>query len=305
MSQRARTTGVNKNNGKKKTAPVDNDRLKVLTNEAIQQAEEMADGTTTGTPTESVELKAIELREEEQPLPPDSQHIDVEMAQNTSEEEFKRLLPRLQPHLERLNLQNGAEKAVPTVEKKPRHIVKMIRATDEYQVPEFEIGQQLKEQTITISELQLLQIAPAIRQQLSRRMQCRRKAKRPRPEKHWCTCWHPSENYWKRNSTLSLRRKLAEEIGMLQSGTLRNVWVSGELQGYSRSGGGSAEHLGLRGRIFVRTLHRCHLAERRLGRQLGQPKLLQQIWTGVLSCWLAESLCLANNEVAQVQGKSW
>jgi hypothetical protein len=74
-------------------------------------------------------------------------------------------------------LQNGAGKAVLTTEKKSRHILEKIGVTDECQVPEFEIRQQLKEQTITISELQLLQIAPSIRQQLSRLMQCRRRAK--------------------------------------------------------------------------------------------------------------------------------
>ncbi|SPJ72419.1 uncharacterized protein FTOL_02147 [Fusarium torulosum] len=103
--------------------------------------------------------------------------LDVEMAQNISEEEFERLLPHLQPHLGRLNLQGGAGKAVLTTGEKSRHILEKIRVTDECQVPEFEIGQQLKEQTIAISELQLLQIAPSVRQQLSRLMQCRLRAK--------------------------------------------------------------------------------------------------------------------------------
>ncbi|KAH7461731.1 hypothetical protein FOMA001_g18827 [Fusarium oxysporum f. sp. matthiolae] len=174
--------GADKNKGKKKTAFVDGDRLKVLAIEALRQAEEVTDHTTRGTPADALQLRDIELREEEQPLPPGPQHIDVRMAQNISEEEFERLLPHLQHHLGRLNLQNGVGKAVLTTEKTSSHILEKIRVTYECQVPDFEIGQQLKEQTITISELQLLQIAPSIRQQLARLMQCRLRAKTTKSE---------------------------------------------------------------------------------------------------------------------------
>lgn len=126
--------GADKNKDKK-IAFVDGDRLKVLAIEALRQAEEVADHTTRGTPADALQLRAIELREEEQPLPPGPQHIDVGMAQNISEEEFERLLQHLQHDLGRLNLQNGVGKAVLTTEKKSRHILEKIRVTYEYQVP--------------------------------------------------------------------------------------------------------------------------------------------------------------------------
>ncbi|KAJ9412397.1 hypothetical protein QL093DRAFT_2108562 [Fusarium oxysporum] len=93
----ARATNKNKNDpkGKKNTASVDSDRLKVPAIEALRQAEEMTDHTTRGTPADALELRAIVLREEEQPLPPGPRYIDVEMAQNISEEEFERLLLHL------------------------------------------------------------------------------------------------------------------------------------------------------------------------------------------------------------------
>ncbi|RKK71447.1 hypothetical protein BFJ71_g17589, partial [Fusarium oxysporum] len=77
----ARATNKNKNEpkGKKNTASVDSDRLKVLAIEALRQAEEMTDHTTRGTPAEALELRAIVLMEEEQPLPPGPRYIDVEM----------------------------------------------------------------------------------------------------------------------------------------------------------------------------------------------------------------------------------
>ncbi|KAF4964415.1 hypothetical protein FSARC_7650 [Fusarium sarcochroum] len=87
--------------------------------EALQQAE-MTDHSTRGTPTDALGLRAIELWEEEQPLPSGPQHIDVEMAQNIPEDEFDRLLPHLQPHRGRLNLQSGVVKAVLTTEKNAR-----------------------------------------------------------------------------------------------------------------------------------------------------------------------------------------
>ncbi|RKK10655.1 hypothetical protein BFJ65_g14650 [Fusarium oxysporum f. sp. cepae] len=61
---------ADKNKGKKKTAFVDGDRLKVLALEALRQAEEVTDHTNRGTPADALQLRAIELREEEQPLPP-------------------------------------------------------------------------------------------------------------------------------------------------------------------------------------------------------------------------------------------
>ncbi|KAI3573308.1 hypothetical protein IWW34DRAFT_810686 [Fusarium oxysporum f. sp. albedinis] len=93
----ARATNKNKNEpkGKKNTASADSDRLKVPAIEALRQAEEMTDHTTRGTPADALELRAIVLREEEQPLPPGPRYIDVEMAQNISEEEFERLLLHL------------------------------------------------------------------------------------------------------------------------------------------------------------------------------------------------------------------
>ncbi|KAG6995905.1 hypothetical protein FocnCong_v015550 [Fusarium oxysporum f. sp. conglutinans] len=93
----ARATNKNKNEpkGKKNTASADSDRLKVPATEALRQAEEMTDHTTRGTPADALELRAIVLREEEQPLPPGPRYIDVEMAQNISEEEFERLLLHL------------------------------------------------------------------------------------------------------------------------------------------------------------------------------------------------------------------
>ncbi|KAG4277399.1 hypothetical protein FPRO04_14103 [Fusarium proliferatum] len=91
----ARATNKNEPKGKKNTASVDSDRLKVLAIEALRQAEEMTDHTTRGTPADALELRAIVLREEEQPLPPGPRYIDVEMAQNISEEEFERLLLHL------------------------------------------------------------------------------------------------------------------------------------------------------------------------------------------------------------------
>lgn len=91
----ARATNKNEPKGKKNTASVDSDRLKVLAIEALRQAEEMTDHTTRGTPADALELRAIVLREEGQPLPPGPRYIDVEMAQNISEEEFERLLLHL------------------------------------------------------------------------------------------------------------------------------------------------------------------------------------------------------------------
>lgn len=97
-----------------------------------------------------------------------------------SELEFQQLLPRLQPHLDRMmgsRTSDTTTREPATKEKKPRHVLETIRATEEYKLPPFELGQHLKETPITLSVLQLLQIAPSVRQQLSRLMQCRRRMK--------------------------------------------------------------------------------------------------------------------------------
>ncbi|RMJ17663.1 hypothetical protein CDV36_002634 [Fusarium kuroshium] len=98
-----------------------------------------------------------------------------------SEAEFRRLLPRLRTHLEKMGHRTSVEVVADPPrhekERKPRHVLEKIRATEEYDLPNFELGQHLKDTPITLSVLQLLQIAPSVRQQLSRLMQCRRKIK--------------------------------------------------------------------------------------------------------------------------------
>ncbi|KAG4269042.1 hypothetical protein FPRO04_12319 [Fusarium proliferatum] len=84
--------------------------------------------------------RVVELGDDEQPLPSQTQPADTYMTADITPEEFERVLPRLQPHLERLKLRDGDGKAVSAAER--NH-----------------------------------DIAPSIRQQLSRLMQCCRRAK--------------------------------------------------------------------------------------------------------------------------------
>ncbi|KAF5604887.1 ribonuclease H [Fusarium pseudoanthophilum] len=171
------TAGIDKSKGRAKKTTMGDEQLKILADAATRQLQENTDRTTGRTLAETENPRVVELGDDEQPLPSQTQPADMEMMADFTREEFERMLPRLQPHLERLRLQNDGGNAVPAAERKPRHVLEKIRATDEYHVPPFEIGQHLKNDTIQISMLQLLQIAPSIRQQLSRLMQCRRRAK--------------------------------------------------------------------------------------------------------------------------------
>ncbi|KAJ4307884.1 hypothetical protein N0V84_012434 [Fusarium piperis] len=83
---------------------------------------------------------------------------DPTQLDHLSDAEFQRLLPRLRPHLEKLNLrpQPDADTEDPGRERKPRYVLEKIRATEEYDLPAFKLGQHLKDTPITISMLQLL-----------------------------------------------------------------------------------------------------------------------------------------------------
>lgn len=91
-------------------------------------------------------------------------------------EQVRQWLLVLQPHPDRLmkpsapstSGRRGGEHTEPTAmhqsEKRQRHELENIRATEEYQIPLFNLEKHLKETTISLSVLQLLQVAPSVRQ---------------------------------------------------------------------------------------------------------------------------------------------
>ncbi|RSL86490.1 hypothetical protein CDV31_016395 [Fusarium ambrosium] len=109
----------------------------------------------------------VEDMEEAGRSPPQEETIVVapstateETLDQLSDAEFRRLLPRLRTHLEKMGHQMQVE-VIPDPprhekERKPRHVLEKIRATEEYDLPNFELGQHLKDTPITLSVLQLL-----------------------------------------------------------------------------------------------------------------------------------------------------
>ncbi|KHN95785.1 Ribonuclease H-like protein [Metarhizium album ARSEF 1941] len=115
-------------------------------------------------------------------------------------EEFERLRPMMRSHLERMgdrphgtlpdplvgpaplvpHSEEVQMKEAPPPTKTPakrRLELEKIRATEEYQVPAFDLGKQMRDTRLSISVLQLLQLAPILRQQMTHLMQCRKRLK--------------------------------------------------------------------------------------------------------------------------------
>ncbi|KAF4465729.1 Ribonuclease H [Fusarium albosuccineum] len=115
-----------------------------------------------------------DMEDVEQMLPVRDTMVVAPPTNEMSEMEFQRLLPRLRPHLEKMGEPSQELSRENTRERRPRHVLEKIRATEEYNLPTFELGQHPRDTPITLSVLQLLQIAPSVRQQLSRLMQCRK-----------------------------------------------------------------------------------------------------------------------------------
>ncbi|KAF5563298.1 ribonuclease H [Fusarium phyllophilum] len=145
------TAGIDKGKSKAKKTTIGDEQLKILADAATRQLQENANHTTRRTLAEAENPRVVELGDDKQPLPSQTQPTNIEMMTDFTREEFKRMLPQLQPHLERLRLQNNSSNAVPAAERKPQHVLEKIRATNKYHVPPFKIRQHLKNNTIQIT----------------------------------------------------------------------------------------------------------------------------------------------------------
>ncbi|KAF9767399.1 hypothetical protein IL306_000050 [Fusarium sp. DS 682] len=105
--------GVDKNRSEPKKTVIDSVKLRHMANETKRQMPENDDRRTRETWSDSMGPTVVELGDDEQSLAPEHERTDAEMTQDISEEEFERLLPRLQPHLERLKLRDDSGKKVP------------------------------------------------------------------------------------------------------------------------------------------------------------------------------------------------
>ncbi|KAM0364065.1 hypothetical protein ACHAO7_011285 [Fusarium culmorum] len=161
------------------------ERLRALADAALSHPEWVEAAPSRNKTTKLPEPHIVEVVDDEGDLPVQTEPVDAVKITGITEEEFRKLLTKLDPEwVERAMRERKSAHGKPDTEKerKPRHVLEPIRATEQYSIPDFEIGQHLKDTTVTLSVLELLQVAPSIRQQLSRLMQCRRKLKGSRHE---------------------------------------------------------------------------------------------------------------------------
>ncbi|KAF5012460.1 hypothetical protein FDECE_1512 [Fusarium decemcellulare] len=144
-----------------------------------------------------------------------------------SEAEFQSLLPLIRPHLERMGRPSQESSGEEARERRPRHVLEKIRATEEYNLPTFELGQHLRDTPITLSVLQLLQIAASVRQQLSRLMQCRKKIRGNRAKEMVTSLVMPFKELMtadmREDLEDSLSRHDTEEDRCLQLGSVNRI----------------------------------------------------------------------------------
>ena len=143
-----------------------------------------------------------------------------------TEERFRQLLPQLMPFIDKLRSQQPPAPVVvqpaPAVgPKRPRHELEKIRATEEFDVAKFELGQYLKDTPITLNVLQLLQIAPSVRQQLSRLMQCRRKMKSRLGREHVSNMLLPFRDFMTAEMNCELGEFVTCETKLLELGSCK------------------------------------------------------------------------------------
>ncbi|KAG8674000.1 hypothetical protein FPOAC2_07426 [Fusarium poae] len=176
---------IKKNTRGNKEKVVNNEKLMTLAEAVISHPEWIQRSPSQNKPQPIPGPRVVELGDYvETPMMNDDK-MDTDPPEEISEAEFTRLWDKLKPHVEKhmaKNQQNESGKTDSDTAKKPRYLLDKIRATEQYEIPNFEIGRHLKDTPITMSVLELLQIAPSIRQQLSRLMQCRRKLKGTRHE---------------------------------------------------------------------------------------------------------------------------
>ncbi|KAJ4128853.1 hypothetical protein NW768_007374 [Fusarium equiseti] len=178
-------SGVRKNQRGNKDNVMDNEKLRALADAAASHPEWVRRAPVQNNPPSPPGPRVVELEKDDELPPQNSDDMDADSVDEISAAEFAKLWPRLKPHVEKQmaqDQQNESGKASSDAVKKPRYLLDKIRATEQYDIPNFEIGRHLKDTPITLSVLELLQIAPSIRQQLSRLMQCRRKLKGTRHE---------------------------------------------------------------------------------------------------------------------------
>jgi len=159
--------GVRKNTRGNKDNAINNEKLRALADAAASHPEWVQSTPIQNKPPSPPGPRVVELGKDNDTPVRNSDEMDANTSNEITAAEFAKLWPRLKPHVEKQitqDQQNESSKTSSETVKKPRYLLDKIRATEECDIPKFEIGRHLKDTTITSSVLELLQVAPSIRQ---------------------------------------------------------------------------------------------------------------------------------------------